>query len=337
MAWASRTSVIKRAIPVPAEPDEIAQLVTAFITATRRALADPEFSVAQLTDLLTGADYPLDIIVEHFPFDVFESLYPAALAAGQSQLSDTARRTIAPWPFDDLDPNVIFWTKSNAANLVSSLTDSQRHSLNSLLLRHTLDRSSVDQIAAELRQIIGLHPRYANAVTNFHQRLLDDGTHPAFASKQADLYRDRLIQARAWTIARTEVMKAQNMGQRIGWQQAMDTGNLPRGSLMKWVAAVGHPNPPCPICRQLHGSTVAVLDGRFQTSTRLASGIQRIHVADTPPQHPNCRCRLVLVQPATPRRLRIGPPAPFTIPQPPARPQYTVSKRRTTRSLTRSI
>jgi hypothetical protein len=324
---------------MPTEPGEVEELRAAFVRAVNKGLNDPNFGYARLADLLGESDYPLDVIVEHFPFDVFESMHPDALRAVQSQLEDTARRvnTRLGWPFDDLDPNVIFFTRRHAAELITSLTDSQRQSLNALLTRRNLSRSSVDQIAAELRQIVGLHPRWANAVTNFHQRLLDDGVHPAFARKQSEKYQQRLIRARAWTIARTEVMKAQNMGQKIGWQQAIDMGNLPGTALMKWVAAIGHPIPPCPICLALHDSTVPFPDGRFETTTRLASGQYRFHAAETPPIHPNCRCRLVLVQPSRPSRLRIGPPEPFHLPQPPPRRKYTVSRRKSPARLSKVL
>jgi hypothetical protein len=331
VAWVSKAASASGSAyaPLPSDPDQTKALKIAFNGVVASALRNPKFSFTRLADLLGEEKYPLDVIIDLFPFDVFEAMYPAAQHAIQAQLEDSGRHTGASlgWPFDDLDPNVLFWSRNNAARLITALTESQRQSFNRLLLRSTLDRNSVDQIAAQLRQIVGLHPQWAQAVTNYYWRMVSDGMEPAIARRRASIYQEKLLDSRAWMIARTELMKAQNMGQLLGWQQGIALGNLAPDAQMKWVTALGHPNPPCAVCAKLEGKTVQVVGGEFWATTHLIrDNAPRFHACYTPPVHPNCRCRLVLVR--APRKRKYGDPAPFVdIPQPPSRRQYTVSRR----------
>lgn len=81
-------------------------------------------------------------------------------------------------------------------------------------------------------------------------------------------------EARAETIARTEVMTAASEGQRQGWQQAIDKGLLPEDSTAAWISTPGC----CDLCEGLDGET-RTLDGSYPDPG-----------GDGPPLHPNCRC-----------------------------------------------
>jgi SPP1 gp7 family putative phage head morphogenesis protein len=85
-----------------------------------------------------------------------------------------------------------------------------------------------------------------------------------------------VAEERAKMIARTESMRARNMGSLEGAKQS-------RLKLVKeWDAS----NDPCPTCKALHGKRIA-LDAKFDYK-----GEQFL----SPPAHPNCRCSLRYIQ-----------------------------------------
>lgn len=78
---------------------------------------------------------------------------------------------------------------------------------------------------------------------------------------------------RAQAIAETEIMAAANAGQRLGWEQQVESGFLSGKEKRVWVT---FPDA-CPLCDDLEGET-ADLDGEYP------DGIPG------PPLHPRCRC-----------------------------------------------
>jgi F like protein len=96
--------------------------------------------------------------------------------------------------------------------------------------------------------------------------------------RKAKVYAEKLLRQRAKTIARTEILRASNAGQRAAWRSARDKGILPRTTLREWIATGG----ACAICSPLDGKT-AGLDEPFD------GGI------DSPPAHPSCRCTTGLI------------------------------------------
>lgn len=95
-------------------------------------------------------------------------------------------------------------------------------------------------------------------------------------------YAERMRQHRGEVIARTESMRAANLGLHQGLAQAIDAGQLPEAGLTRrWVVAKGERT--CPTCRavpRLNPAGVPV-NVPFRTTT---GAVMR------PPLHPQCRC-----------------------------------------------
>ena len=92
----------------------------------------------------------------------------------------------------------------------------------------------------------------------------------------------RLIRARALTIARTEVMTASNIGRMVGVREAVNQRLASPESRKRWSATGGE--RMCPTCGRLHGQIVGLnemWEGTYE-----------------PPAHPRCRCTFVLLPPA---------------------------------------
>jgi hypothetical protein len=162
------------------------------------------------------------------------------------------------------------------------------------------------QQALLIREVVGLTRRDALAVDRFLQGAIDSGMVRARARDQAERMARRLLRRRAENIARTETIRAANMGTQFGWDAAQDAGFLPPGTQKVWIAT--EDSRTCPICAVLDGNTVD-LGGTFDVQVEATSftiegdeirvsgtrALKRPSTTRTPPAHPSCRCTLGLV------------------------------------------
>lgn len=157
------------------------------------------------------------------------------------------------------------------------------------------------QQALLIREIVGLTRRDALAVDRFLQGAVDSGLTQAQARAQAEKMAARLLRRRAENIARTETIRASNMGTQFGWDAAQDAGLLPAGTQKVWIATGD--SRLCPICAVLDGKVIA-LGGSFDVQVEATSftidgqeirvsgtrPLRRPSTVRTPPAHPSCRC-----------------------------------------------
>ncbi len=162
------------------------------------------------------------------------------------------------------------------------------------------------QQALLIREIVGLTRRDALAVDRFLQGAIDSGLTRARARDQADRMVRRLLRRRAENIARTETIRASNLGTQFAWDAAQDAGLLPQGTQKVWIAT--EDSRTCPICAVLDGNTVD-MRGNFDVSVEATAftiegqeivvtatrPMKRPSTTRTPPAHPSCRCTLGLV------------------------------------------
>lgn len=219
-------------------------------------------------------------------------------------VEEAARDAIASLPaslgvqirFDESDIRAVSWAQQRAGQFIVEISNETRALIKDLVTRAIREQFTVDELARRIRQIIGLHSRWARAVNNMYERTRDDllgqglslGNAEARATAMANKYRLRLIRTRAMTIARTEVIAAQNAGRFLGWQQTMAQTGVPGGLLRKrWI--VGPDGwagiRVCEVCRSLSNVEVGVND-LFPTGRIM------------PPAHPNCRCTAILIFPS---------------------------------------
>jgi hypothetical protein len=211
--------------------------------------------------------------------------------------------------FDIANPRAVRWAEQNAAALVTSVNSQTRNALRDIVVRGIQDGMAPRVQAREMRSLIGLSRRDATAADNMLRGLLDTGVDEDLALRRFGRYRDKLLRARAETIARTETIRAANMGQRAAWDSAADAGMLQRDTTrMVWIAT--EDSRTCAICAVLDGQTVGFdesfhvteqatgfdqEDGEFFVSgTKPVSGGPRTE--RTPPAHPRCRCAVGLVE-----------------------------------------
>ena len=186
------------------------------------------------------------------------------------------------------------YARLRSAQLVTSISDSNRLAIRQVISTAFTGTRTVDQTARSLRDIVGLHPRWARAVQTFKEtnttRLIRDGMSTESAALKADemtqKYRKKLIRRRAEMIARTEIQQAQNFGREASWQASDRAGLIDPRAEKEWRTAPqgSRYGPPCDECTELSGK-------RVPWNASFSNGYSM------PPAHPHCRCTAVLVPP----------------------------------------
>jgi hypothetical protein len=187
------------------------------------------------------------------------------------------------------------YAQVRSGQLVTAIDQSNRLAIREVIAQAFTGPRTVDQTARSLRQVVGLHPRWARAAERFNdtnfRRLVRDGMDTeqarAVADSMTEKYRRKLIRRRAEMIARTEIQSAQNFGREAAWQATERAGLIDPRAEKEWrTAPMGSRyGPPCEECQSLRGTRVP-WNGSF------ANGYSM------PPAHPNCRCTAVLVPPS---------------------------------------
>lgn len=166
--------------------------------------------------------------------------------------------------------------------IVHAITTEGRTHLRELVGRHMEHGLAPKEIASDIRDSIGLGPRYARAVQNFKKKMRDDGLPPEVVEKRGASYADRLLDSRAKTIARTETRMAANRAQRQAWRDAADNGLVDKQTAKRvWVVD----GAPCEICEPMDGQ---------ETSIDVPFVSQEGEQVEPGEVHPNCGCLEIL-------------------------------------------
>lgn len=149
-----------------------------------------------------------------------------------------------------------------------------------------------------IRPQIGLTARQSGAVNRRYFKMLEDGIRPDVARARAQRYHDHLLRYRADTIARTELVSAQNHGKLEAWNEAADEGLYNKAASVKeWSAAAD----ACDECLDLDGE-------RQRLDEPFSAGVM------CPTLHPRGRCSMNLIQNAKPTEPKVPRPEEVRVP-----------------------
>lgn len=195
----------------------------------------------------------------------------------------------AAWRYDAVNPRAVEAARSLVGDLIVEISQGQRESVRQVITRVTSGEIAISTAARRLRDVVGLTARMEMSLHRYVADARARGVSAARAEVLGDRYRAKLLKTRAETIARTESVKALNLGRVEAWKQARDQGLLSREAQKKWT--VTWDDRLCPVCAPMAGETVP-LDGVFD------GGV------DGPPRHPRCRCALTLIRRPDARAVR---------------------------------
>lgn len=206
---------------------------------------------------------------------VTETLLSQAIRAAERATRDLG------FGYDPTHAAALRWAEQEAGRLIGYISDGARAAISDLVARAIRDGLNPYDIAPLIRDLIGLHPRYAGAVYSYWAGLVNGGVmSDARIAAAVQAYYNRLLMARAENIARTEVLAAANAGKLAGYFDGILNGWVTPGAGKEWIA--GPDDRTCPECADLDG-TVILLDDFFNDTY------------DAPPAHGSCRCTTALV------------------------------------------
>jgi SPP1 gp7 family putative phage head morphogenesis protein len=204
--------------------------------------------------------------------------------------------------FDATDPAAAAWAAEHAGELVTSIHETTRAMVRSVLLNEFVTNDLPRNSAKFIRDMVGLTPQQQARISAFRAKVLAaqpgevirSGTMKFKVSKQGvdktALSRviakgaKRALVQRGHDIAITETMQASNQGQLMAWEQARAKGILDDSMSREWITAADERR--CPICGAADGQVV-----KFDQPFQLVGG----GTVMTPPAHPRCRCTQGLV------------------------------------------
>jgi len=193
--------------------------------------------------------------------------------------------------FNKTNPNSLAFAQRRAGELITSIDALTRNSVRQAIIDAFNEQLDYRATARRIKNVVGLHPQWAKAVTNFEKKEFDrlvksgikEATARARAIERSTRYADSLKSKRATMIARTEIQIAQNEGRQEGWNQAAEQGYVDVEAQKMWVIA--QDERTCDICVELDGEIVP-------WNETFSSG------HETPGRvHPNCRCTMVIIPP----------------------------------------
>ncbi len=231
--------------------------------------------------------------------DVYQRVYQDSSMKVADAIRQQARSMASPrkvetvFRFGLTNPRAQKWAKERAADLVVRTNYSMRQDLRQLVMEAVSGSMTPMQAARFIGPRVGLAPTQRRTVDRY-RRNVEKTRGPAVASQMAGKYARRLLGYRARTIARTEIMSAQNAGQLGLWQHKVAIGQLPTQVQKLWI--ITRDDRLCPRCAQMTGEqALAALDGAwmFPGSRKSQGGVLLYH----PPGHPNCRCTHGLFMP----------------------------------------
>jgi SPP1 gp7 family putative phage head morphogenesis protein len=240
----------------------------------------------------------------------FRSAIQEVFAAGAATAAESLPKSVGiNLSFNLMNPETVSFLEKYTFPLIQQISAGTRDAVQEVVVRAFKEGGHPYQQARTIKSFIGLTAYQTRAVQNYRDalsssstlsqslnRALRDGrfdstirraarNNTGLSQDQIDKmtarYQERFLQYRATTIARSESIRAANMGQRALWKQAVSQGLLKSGTKRIWITSGD--DRTCDICDDLDGET-AGLDEEFDDG-----------IMDPPDPHSDCRCTTALV------------------------------------------
>lgn len=257
------------------------RLFLAWVGDLRGAIGDTQLAQA----VITGATTAFDHVLQAVTFQPMTALEPVSVDEAVREFDRLVHEIDASLQvaLNLRDQNFQTAIDQQGAALVREVTVETRRAIRNVIGRAYRDGLHPFTTVPELRQLVGLTSRQAQAVLNFRAAQEKLGVKPEVIAQRTIRYADRMLTRRAQTIARTETAKAQTAGRLEGWRQAAGNGLFNYGiAEMEWSSVQ---QDPTEICARLDGSRVPL--GSTWPGGLLPGDA-----------HPNCRCAPVLILPS---------------------------------------
>ncbi len=212
------------------------------------------------------------------PSDLIEETFWSASEISAANIADVVAKG-SSLSFKLTDPNALKWLQEYGAEEIQYISDSQKSAIKQIVTNGYRDGVTYQQQAREIKQLIGLDPRRAEAVQNMRAKLLERGRlSDDKIDRQAARYAEKLLKQRARNIA---VQEATTAGAQAFFETTKDA--CKRGILdtrkYEGYRIVTGDERLCPKCADLAGEARPLPEGVYHSSGSV-----------TPKLHHLCRC-----------------------------------------------
>lgn len=303
----SRTAPITRDTPAPVAKGDMTFLLlqriaenmepamrAVFMAAVERVrgtTAAAAFEQALLSGNIAAAEAAIPFIEFETELAVSRNVLRSAIqTAGEAAAEALSTSMGTPITFNSSNAAAVEWANRHSAQLVREISDETRAAIRETIGRVIESGKASRQLAKDIiKTNLGLTRQQSLAVDNFRSRLEAQNFGAEVVERRVAKYAAAQLKRRATLIARTETIRAANMGQQLLWEQGMRDGNIPADARKVWVVTeddrldtkVCEPMPDMP-----ENQSVPVA-GNFTTGSA--------ELIPCPPAHPGCRCGMRLV------------------------------------------
>jgi hypothetical protein len=260
------------------------------IEALARAIQAGNFTKAELAVKLQG-----------FPEQFGELAIDlrAGFMAGIAVANDRFAGSSTIMRLDLINPYAVSYAERKLPKIVHTYMENARESIRAITTEAVSGKYTPQTAAKAIRDSIGLTPQYERAVNRLRLDLIEQGLAGEALETKVDRYANKLLTARAKTIARTEIVQAEISGQRALWNEAANSGVFNKLTT-KRVWQTNHEGEtsrgnqtPCPVCEPMDGQEIPF--GELYDHPELGSVDIFGEPLQGPPLHPNCLCHEDLI------------------------------------------
>ena len=218
----------------------------------------------------------------------FRSVLRKAFLRGAEFAVDRLTQAQIAMRMDMVSPHAVAWASSYTPQLADKLVEGGAENVQRLIQESVEDGIPPRAIARRIRDHVGLTAPDSRALRRFIREVQGQGVAQTRVEMRASRMAMAMIRRRAETIARTEIMRAHNMGQQGAWNEAASRRLISPTTKRRFV--VTWDELLCPFCESIAGAT-ALLNGNVWS----VGGDVVLTNFSGPPAHPKCRCTTVLV------------------------------------------
>jgi hypothetical protein len=144
------------------------------------------------------------------------------------------------------------WIQQYAGEQITLISQNTRLAVRTILREGFSEGTSVQRLAGELKQHLGLTRPQLRSLRNLEARLQARGLSAREVERQLAIARRVAIRQRALNVARTEALAAASAGQQLLWERAEAQGLFaPDTARRSWLTA--RDEKVCPICGPMDG------------------------------------------------------------------------------------
>lgn len=278
--------------------DSVPHLSKAFVTAVQLAIkAATKNQDKLLSHLIAGNTKAAGALVQT-AWHAGTSSFKKSSTDIFTMVSDAVfKKAVTPHlgvDFTTMNPRAHAWAQQHAGQMITLMDKHQRSTTRQIIadgFRHGLTRR--DMSRRLIHEGLGLHARQASTLGNYRSQLEASGLNKETVIRKVQRRRDRMTRQRSEMIARTETMRASNMGVQLALEERVAKGALDPAYARKiWIVTAD--DRTCPYCLAIDGQLQPI----HQPFVSLTHGSVMV-----PPLHPMCRCAMADPPPQSqPRR-----------------------------------